>query len=137
MMKKKLAIIGCGALGRILATNVKKLLDEQYEITGLFDIDKNSAEKLAQDVRSKAYNNIEELYADAPDYTVEIAGVPAAKAYGEDILRNVSDLIVVSVGSLADEEFKQKLTLTATDLGEAWNVQGWGMVNVKRLLAVK
>lgn len=36
-----------------------------------------------------------------------------------------------------NEEFKQKLTLTATDLGEAWNVQGWGMVNVKRLLAVK
>jgi len=116
-MKKKLAIIGCGALGRILATNVKKLLDEQYEITGLFDIDKNSAEKLAQDVRSKAYNNIEELYADAPDYTVEIAGVPAAKAYGEDILRNVSDLIVVSVGSLADEEFKQKLITAAGESG--------------------
>jgi len=37
----------------------------------------------------------------------------------------------------SNEEFKQKLTLTATDLGEAWNVQGWGMVNVKRLLAVK
>lgn len=34
----------------------------------------------------------------------------------------------------SNEEFKQKLTLTATDLGEAWNVQGWGMVNVKRLL---
>lgn len=36
-----------------------------------------------------------------------------------------------------NEEFKQKLTLTATDLGEAWNVQGWGMVNIKRLLTVK
>lgn len=34
----------------------------------------------------------------------------------------------------SNEEFKQKLTLTATDLGEAWNVQGWGMVNIKRLL---
>lgn len=34
----------------------------------------------------------------------------------------------------SNEEFKQKLTLTATDLGEAWNAQGWGMVNVKRLL---
>lgn len=31
-------------------------------------------------------------------------------------------------------DFRQKLTLTATDLGEAWNVQGWGMINVKRLL---
>ena len=34
----------------------------------------------------------------------------------------------------SNEEFKQKLTMTATDLGEAWNAQGWGMVNVKHLL---
>lgn len=32
------------------------------------------------------------------------------------------------------EEFRQKLTLTATDLGEEWNKQGWGLVNVRRLL---
>ena len=32
------------------------------------------------------------------------------------------------------EELKQKLTLSATDLGEPWNKQGWGMVNVRRLL---
>lgn len=36
--------------------------------------------------------------------------------------------------SMTNEEFKQKLTVTATDLGEAWNLQGWGMVNVQRLL---
>lgn len=35
---------------------------------------------------------------------------------------------------LTNEELKQKLTMTATDLGEPWNQQGWGMVNVKRLL---
>lgn len=33
-----------------------------------------------------------------------------------------------------NEEIRQKLTFTATDLGEAWNKQGWGMVNVRRLL---
>lgn len=37
--------------------------------------------------------------------------------------------------SMTNEEFKQKLTMTATDLGEDWNMQGWGMVNVRRLLA--
>lgn len=116
-MKKKLAIIGCGALGRILATNVKKLLDSHYEICGLFDLDKAAAAKLAADVDSKSCETIEELYAEKPDYTVEIAGIPAAKAYGEEILRKVSDLIVVSVGSLADESFKQKLTCAAEESG--------------------
>lgn len=36
--------------------------------------------------------------------------------------------------NMTNEEVKQKLTYTATDLGEPWNKQGWGMVNVARLL---
>ena len=36
--------------------------------------------------------------------------------------------------TMSNEEIKQKLTFTATDLGEPWNKQGWGMVNVRRLL---
>lgn len=32
------------------------------------------------------------------------------------------------------DDFKKRLTYTATDLGESWNKQGWGMVNVKRLM---
>lgn len=35
---------------------------------------------------------------------------------------------------MTNEEVKQKLTYTATDLGEPWNKQGWGMINVRRLL---
>ena len=116
-MKKKLAIIGCGALGRILATNVNKLLSEQYEICGLYDLWQEGAQKLAAELGTKACATIQELYALQPDYTVEIAGIPAAKAYGEEILRKVSDLIVVSVGSLADETFKQSLLTAAEESG--------------------
>ena len=36
--------------------------------------------------------------------------------------------------SMTNEECKQKLQYTATDLGAPWNQQGWGMVNVRRLL---
>lgn len=35
---------------------------------------------------------------------------------------------------MTNEELKQKITMTATDLQEPWNKQGWGMVNVRRLL---
>ena len=38
---------------------------------------------------------------------------------------------------MTNEELKQKITVTATDLREPWNKQGWGMVNVKRLLEEK
>ena len=90
---KKLAVIGCGALGRILCTNVKKLLGDKYEIVGLFDMNKEAGVALANDVGSVFVDKIEDLYAMKPDYTVEIAGIPAAKAYGEEILKNVSEWI--------------------------------------------
>ncbi|MCI8433235.1 MAG: S8 family serine peptidase [Lachnospiraceae bacterium] len=35
---------------------------------------------------------------------------------------------------MSNEACRQKLQFTATDLGLPWNRQGWGMVNVKRLL---
>ncbi len=38
---------------------------------------------------------------------------------------------------MSNEELKQKITITATDLQEPWNKQGWGMVNVRRLLEEK
>jgi len=114
---KKLAVIGCGALGRILCTNVKKLLDDKYEIVGLFDLNREAGVALANDVGSVFVEKIEDLYAMKPDITVEIAGIPAAKAYGEEILKNVSDFIIVSVGSLADEDFKNKLVNAAEESG--------------------
>lgn len=116
-MKKKLAVIGCGALGRIMCTNVKRLLDDKYEIVGVFDMNKEAAKALAHDTGSVSVENIGELYELRPDITVEIAGIPAAKAYAEEILTKVSDLIVVSVGSLADEDFKNKLYKAAEDSG--------------------
>lgn len=35
---------------------------------------------------------------------------------------------------LSNEDLRQRLTFSAKDLGEAWNKQGWGMVDVKKLL---
>lgn len=43
-------------------------------------------------------------------------------------------LLLQKYPDMDNEEVKQRLTYTATDLGEVWNKQGWGMVNVKRLL---
>ncbi len=50
------------------------------------------------------------------------------------IVSGAAALTLSKYPSMTNEEFKQKLTFTATDLGEAWNMQGWGMVNVRRLL---
>lgn len=50
------------------------------------------------------------------------------------IISGAAALALEKNPEMSGEEFRRKLTLTATDMGEAWNKQGWGMVNVKRLL---
>ncbi|MBQ2803478.1 MAG: S8 family peptidase [Lachnospiraceae bacterium] len=50
------------------------------------------------------------------------------------IISGAAALALQCYPDMNNEEFKQKLTLTATDLGEPWNKQGWGMLHVARLL---
>lgn len=44
-------------------------------------------------------------------------------------------LLLQKFPDLDNEAVKQKLTYTATDMGDPWNKQGWGMVNIRRLLS--
>lgn len=50
------------------------------------------------------------------------------------IVSGAAALALQKFSNLTNEELKEKMTLTATDLGEPWNKQGWGMLHVKRLL---
>lgn len=43
-------------------------------------------------------------------------------------------LLLQKYPNMSCEEVKMRLTMSATDLGEPWNKQGWGMLNVKNLL---
>ena len=43
-------------------------------------------------------------------------------------------LLLQKFPDMSNEDVKRKLTYTATDLGEPWNLQGWGMINVKKML---
>lgn len=43
-------------------------------------------------------------------------------------------LLLQKYPDMDNEMVKRRLTYTATDLGEPWNKQGWGMINVKRML---
>ncbi len=114
---KTIGVIGCGALGTIFVRNMQKVLGESYEILGVLDVHKESSERLASEAGCRSYSSIVELLDDNPDYVVEIAGVPAVKAYAEQVLSLGKQLVIVSVGSLADDELKERLFQTAKEHG--------------------
>lgn len=43
-------------------------------------------------------------------------------------------LLIQKYGALGCEEVKRRLVYSATDLDEPWTKQGWGMLNIRRLL---
>lgn len=50
------------------------------------------------------------------------------------IVAGAAALALQKYPGMTNEELKQKITICATDLREPWNKQGWGMINVRRLL---
>lgn len=52
------------------------------------------------------------------------------------IVAGAAALLIQKNGNMECEEIKRRLVYSAVDLKEPWTKQGWGMLNVKRLLEV-
>ncbi len=50
------------------------------------------------------------------------------------VVSGAAALVFQKYPDMTNEKCKQKLQFSATDLGIPWNQQGWGMLNVERLL---
>ena len=115
-MVKKIAVIGAGALSRIFCTQTQKLLSDDYRIVAVMARHFEHAERLAKDLKAKACTDLSELFAEKPDIVVEFAGREAVKDYAIDVLKKGSDLVIASIGALADDEFRRHLTDTAREM---------------------
>lgn len=52
------------------------------------------------------------------------------------IVTGAAALLIQKCGRLECEEIKRRLIYSAVDLKEPWTKQGWGMLNVKRLMTI-
>ena len=106
----KLAIIGCGAIGSdvaIAADNMKEI-DKIY----LYDIEEKAAMKLQKKVKKSKISKIEDFLKDV-DVVFEAASQNAVREYAEKVLQSGKDVIIMSIGSLFDDDFRIKLEDTA------------------------
>jgi len=106
LKKMKLGIIGCGAIGTDVAIAADNM--EEIEKISLYDIDKGSAEKLSRKVKKSEIKNVENFLDDV-DVVFEAASQKAVNDYAEKVLRSGKDLIIMSIGSLFDDNFRLKL----------------------------
>lgn len=114
---KKVALIGCGALGSIIAHELKKILSDDYELTGVLDFRAEAAQELAKGCDTRACANLDELLSDA-EMIIEAADGEVVRAYGEIVLNSGCDLVILSVGVLSDKSLKSALENAARSAGK-------------------
>jgi aspartate dehydrogenase len=102
----KLGIIGCGAIG----SDVAIASDSFQEFTDiyLFDKDHNKIKNLNKLVTKSTMSSIEELIEQA-DIIFEAASQEAVNQYAEKVLANGKDIIIMSIGSLFDDDYRNHL----------------------------
>lgn len=113
----KIGLIGAGALAHTFCGHFKEVLGETCKLVGIYSRTFEKAEQLATAANAPAFATLEALLATKPDYVIELAGVPALKAYAETVLASGANLVAVSAGALADPDFKAKAAAAAQAAG--------------------
>ena len=111
----KVALIGCGRLGTIIAEGIrdKKVFD--CELVGVLGRSVERTEKLAAQCNCKACFDINSLLDLKPAYVLEAATGEALKEYAPHCLAAGCHMICISVGALSDKDFFDKVEKIASE----------------------
>lgn len=109
MEQKTLALVGCGYLGGIVADACAAGLLPGYRLVGALNRSPEKAAAVAEKTGCKACASLEELLALQPEIVVEAASVAMARSMALPVLRQGADLVLISVGALADDAFRAEV----------------------------
>jgi len=100
---KRVGLIGCGAIGTVLAEAIERKLIVCDELV-VFDIDVSKAQKLKSALKLpiRIVANVDELFVAEPRVIVEAAGQQAVQEYYTRLLTSEVDFIIMSTGALLD-----------------------------------
>lgn len=103
MNKVKVGLIGCGAIGTVLAEAIERKLVVCDELV-VYDVDASKAQKLktALNFQVTIVDSVDAMIVLKPKVIVEAASQQAAKQHAAKIVASNTELIVMSTGALLD-----------------------------------
>ena len=137
-MLKTVAIIGCGAIGSVLA----KAIDNgtvNAKLLAIYDIIKDKNYKLASELKHKPkiVKSIDEMINLKPDIIVEAASQQAVRDYAIKILKNGINLMIMSVGALLDKELLNKILEVTREKGVCIYIPSGAIAGLDAIEALK
>ncbi|HEY9406462.1 MAG TPA: aspartate dehydrogenase [Nitrososphaera sp.] len=111
MPKKTIGLMGCGTIGTHLAMAIDSGRVANASVTGLFDIVDGNSRALKTRLKStpQVYDNFDWFVDSTADIIIEAASQQAVKNFAKRIIESGKDLMVMSVGALADTLFLAEL----------------------------
>lgn len=115
MPARKIGIIGCGTIGSQLAASVDSGSVNNATLVSLFDIIPGSAEALKEKLQSSppAYIDFERFVGTGCDIVVEAASQEAVRKFAAQVIESGKDIMIMSVGALADNDLLSDLLQSA------------------------
>ena len=109
----KIGVIGCGTIGTELCKAIdKKVINARLE--AIYDRSTENCERLQRSLINKPEIMHPEELISGSDIVVECASISAVREFGASVLEKGKDLMVLSVGALADENLLEELMREAT-----------------------
>jgi aspartate dehydrogenase len=119
MPQRKVGLVGCGTIGSQLAVAVDSDKIANASLVALFDVAESNLQNLKAKLHSNpgAHSDFSKFLGSGADIIVEAASQDAVRAFGKAILEAGKDLMVMSVGALADRDFLGDLLQAAAKEG--------------------
>lgn len=108
-----IGLLGCGNIGHIISR-----FQGDWRITAFYDLVPEKAAELADLTGGTAYKDFERFVEAEFDLVVEAASVRAARMYAEQVIKHRKDLVIMSVGALADPLFRESIVSCARSEGK-------------------
>jgi len=107
MPKKTVGLMGCGTIGAHLGMAIDSGSVANASLTSLFDIVDGNARDLQLKLKGKpqVYDNFDRFVDSAANIIIEAASQQAVKIFARPVIESGKDLMIMSVGALADTTF--------------------------------
>ena len=103
-MKKKIGIIGCGAMGSQIAEYISKNLSDKSKIVAISDIDSQKAIKLSNSIKPKPLITTIDVLINKSDIIIEAASPEVSGAIAEKAYFLKKDALIMSTGGLLKKQ---------------------------------
>jgi aspartate dehydrogenase len=113
----RVALIGCGTLGRRIARGIVQGLAGPYELCAVTARSRESAQSVADESGAICCRDVYALFEHRPDFVVEAATADVLHHVALDCLRR-AHLVVLSTGAFADDAFLRAAADCATAHGK-------------------